>query len=123
MNISIMSETYGHLAPECKKQYPGRFSFVQTEWGTHLMACDFGDLEMSPWLYTGLMDKMYELSGFGTENSPSFSHNLETGLYEWHGIYVYDVVPDEDNPESVLARVHHDFDGILHKVPLPITFR
>lgn len=78
---AVLRETWGHLAPEKNKSYPGRivFSFGVYDCGNLnpvVLVCDFGELDGGPWFYNALIN-------FLDQYTPG-----ETGVvYEWTGTF------------------------------------
>lgn len=77
----VMRDTWGHLAPEKNKNYPGRivFSFGVYDSGDlnpTILVCDFGELDGGPWFYNavhGFLDR--------------FTPGKEGCIYEWAGTF------------------------------------
>lgn len=78
---AVLRETWGHLAPEKGRAYPGRlvFAFGVYESGDlnpTVIACDFGGLDGGPWIYEAIRD-------FLDQFTPG-----EAGcIYEWTGTF------------------------------------
>jgi hypothetical protein len=53
----VEKETWGHLAPEPGRAYPGTILFAEGEWGDLvLLRANFTDLPDSPWFYDALQE-------------------------------------------------------------------
>jgi hypothetical protein len=53
----VMHATWGHLAPEPLKEYPGHMLFAWGQYGDIVIVdSDFGDLPGSPWRYSAEHD-------------------------------------------------------------------
>lgn len=80
---AVMRDTWGHLAPEKGKTYPGRlvFSFGVYESGDlnpTILVCDFGDssddLDGGPWFYRAVHDFLAR-----------YTPGKQGCIYEWVG--------------------------------------
>jgi len=53
----VMADTWGHLAPEPGRKYPGHMYFTQSEYRDLIsIRSDFGDLPGSPWFFDDQQD-------------------------------------------------------------------
>lgn len=53
----VLAATFGHLAPQARKKYPGSIIFAQSEFGQLVpIRSSFDDLPDSPWFYQHLTD-------------------------------------------------------------------
>lgn len=52
----VMHATWGHLAPEPRKKYPGFMVFAFGQYRDVVIESDYGALPDSPWLYTAEHD-------------------------------------------------------------------
>jgi hypothetical protein len=53
----VMAATFGHLAPEPRKRYPGTILFTHTDYGQLVpIRSHFQDLPDSPWFFEHLND-------------------------------------------------------------------
>lgn len=53
----VIAATFGHLAPEPRKRYPGTILFTQTEYGRlEPIRANFEGLPDSPWFFEHLND-------------------------------------------------------------------
>jgi hypothetical protein len=53
----VVANTFGHLAPQPGKSYPGSIVFAQSEFGQLVpIRTDFEDLPDSPWFHNHLTD-------------------------------------------------------------------
>lgn len=62
----IMADTWGHLAPKKNKAYHGHIVFAIGCFGSdHLnptpLACEFDDLDSSPWFFDAMMDFLRDI--------------------------------------------------------------
>lgn len=82
----VRQDTFGHLAPERRKVYPGYVVFTYTAWG-HMepIEAEFEGLEFSPWLFED-MNEFIENQCFDDRRGKD---RLAQGqVYRWEGSYV-----------------------------------
>ena len=71
----VMQHTWGHLAPERAKTYPGKMTFALGEYGDYVpIHADFEGLGDSPWFFQDMMDFIVEKA-------------TEPGIYKFAGKY------------------------------------
>jgi len=84
---AVEAATFGHLAPETNRAYPGVLLFTYTNWGqTEPIESNFPGMEDNPWFYRAMGDFIYELSQ---------AHGEVVGVYRWEGTYTVKVTPGE----------------------------
>jgi len=73
-SAEVMAETWGHLAPEPRRRYPGTIVFTHGAYGDLTpIVVEFGQLPDSPWFFDGVLEfigsrktapgKVYRFSG------------------------------------------------------------
>lgn len=77
----VMRDTWGHLAPEVGRTYPGFVLFGHTAFGEHLVLdYDFKDLDGNPWTHEFIYGWAIE------EVDRRFCHQ-QLRLWRWQGTY------------------------------------
>ncbi len=72
----VMQHTWGHLAPERAKSYPGKMVFALGEYGDYVpIHVNFEGLDDSPWFFQDMMDFIV-------------SHTETPGIFRFEGKYV-----------------------------------
>jgi hypothetical protein len=72
----VMQHTWGHLAPERRKSYPGKMVFALGEYGDYVpIHVNFEGLDDSPWFFLDMMD-------FITQQVK------DPGIYRFNGKYI-----------------------------------
>lgn len=52
----VQEETWGHLAPQRDRSYPGSMLFAQSQYGDFvILRAEFDGLDDSPWLFDAMM--------------------------------------------------------------------
>lgn len=114
----VEAETWGHLAPEQQRTYPGTVVFAVSEYGDNVpVFVRFDDLPDSPWLFEGLN------RWIGDQVLPPGSHQraLEPGVYRFTGTYAMSHVPDVLGDDGLIVeqgRDVHTFTGTTVVVPV-----
>lgn len=79
----VMADTWGHLAPQQGREYPGTVLFAHSIYGgdgSTVINTHFEDLPDSPWFYDGLGELILK-------HRHAHGDAVEGGVYVWSGVY------------------------------------